>query len=138
MKLSRTLVPALAAFLLLGCAEQPLTEYRPVIDPAASKPAKFERDLAECRTIALAAEAKYKERAEQEMGQRLLVGLLVGAAVGAAVGDNSNWAASGAAYGAASGAASVDTELAVGGPRRIVDRCLAERGHKVLSDPGKG
>lgn len=62
----------------------------------------------------------------------------IGAVVGQAVGGNSDWTAYGAAHGAAAGAASTDTELARGGPRRIVDRCLASRGHAVLSDAGRG
>jgi hypothetical protein len=62
---------------------------------------------------------------------------LVGALVGAAIG-NSDTAGAGALYGGAAGAASTDTELATGGPRRIIDRCMAGRGHKVLSDLGRG
>ena len=40
--------------------------------------------------------------------------------------------------GAAAGAAATDTELAVGGPRRIIDRCMTQRGHVVLNDLGAG
>ena len=34
--------------------------------------------------------------------------------------------------------AATDTELARGGPRRIIDRCLIGRGHRILSDIGRG
>lgn len=123
---------------LSACVQETLTDYRPVVDPSKSSPAKFEKDLVACRNIGLAAEADYKKRQEAEMGQKLIAGLIMGAIVGAAVGDSGNYAAAGAAYGGAAGVASTDTELAQGGPRRIIDRCMTERGHGVLSDLGKG
>ncbi|PJF08794.1 glycine zipper family protein [Pseudorhodobacter sp. MZDSW-24AT] len=122
---------------LAGCVQEPLTEYRPVVDPAKSSPAKFERDLAACRNVGLSAEAAYKQRQEKEMAQKMMAGILLGAIAGAAVGDSST-AAAGAAYGAGAGAAATDTELAQGGPRRIIDRCMADRGHTVLNDIGRG
>lgn len=125
------LVPLIAA-----CAATPtLDTYAPVV--AAQTPA-YQRDLAECRSIATAAEAEYKQRQSNEMAANLITGLIVGAVVGQAVGQNSDWTAYGAASGAAHGVAATDTELAQGGPRRIVDRCLASRGHAVLSDLGQG
>lgn len=122
---------------LAGCV-QPLEEYRPVVDPARSNPAKFESDLTACRSVAKQAEADYQKRQQDEMGKNIMAGLIVGAIVGAAVGDSSNAAGYGAAYGATAGVAATDTELAVGGPRRIIDRCMADRGHKILNDLGKG
>lgn len=123
---------------LAGCVQEPLTEYRPIVDPAKSSPAKFERDLAACRNVGVSAEASYKKRQEEEMGRNMMAGLLLGAVAGAVIGDSSNYAAAGAAYGAGAGAASTDTELAKGGPRRIIDRCMADRGHTILNDLGKG
>lgn len=123
---------------LAACVQEPLSEYRPVVDPAKSNPAKFERDLAACRNVGLSAEAAYKKRQEQEMAQNMMAGILVGAIAGAAIGDSSNYAAAGAAYGAGAGVAATDTELAQGGPRRIIDRCMADRGHTILNDLGKG
>lgn len=128
------------SFIALSACEPPptLAEYRPVVDPARTNSAKFERDLAACRSVAQQAEAEYKVRQQKEMGANLMAGILVGAIAGAAIGDSSNWAAYGAASGAAAGVAATDTELAHGGPRRIVDRCMTERGHRVLNDLGKG
>jgi len=124
--------------LLGACVSEPLTEYRPVVDPSKSSPARFEQDLAACRSIALQAEAEYKRRQDEQMGQNIMAGLIVGAIAGAAIGDSGNYAAAGAAYGAGAGMAATDTELAYGGPRRIVDRCMADRGHVILSDLGRG
>jgi hypothetical protein len=134
----RSSVFAVLAALSLSACVEPLADYRPVVDPAKSSPAKFEKDLAACRAIATQAEAEYKARQEKELGQNLIAGVLVGAIAGAAIGDSSNYAAAGAAYGAAAGAAATDTELAVGGPRRIIDRCMTQRGHVVLNDLGAG
>ena len=128
---------ALAAALSLAACAAPeqLAEYRPVADAAG--PA-YERDLAHCRALATQAEADYLRRQNAEAGANLIAGLLVGAVVGQAIGGNSQSTAYGAAYGATTGVAATDTELAHGGPRRIVDRCLAGRGHRVLSDIGRG
>lgn len=122
---------------LSACVTETLADYRPVVDPSKSNPAKFEKDLAACRNIALQAEAEYKKRQEQEMGQNIMAGILVGAIAGAIVGDG-DYAAAGAAYGAGAGVAATDTELSEGGPRRIIDRCMADRGHRILNDLGKG
>ncbi|WP_050527618.1 glycine zipper family protein [Pseudorhodobacter aquimaris] len=124
--------------LLAGCAQEPLTEYRPVVDPAKSSAAKFERDLAACKNVGLNAEAEYKKRQSEEMGRNMMAGILLGAVAGAVIGDSSGYAAAGAAYGAGAGAAATDTELAQGGPRRIIDRCMADRGHTILNDIGRG
>jgi hypothetical protein len=126
------------AVALAGCSVQTLDDYRPVTDPGAKSAKRYEADLTACRAIAKQAEADYLKRQNDAMAANLISGLLVGAMVGAAVGGNSDWAAYGAANGAAAGALSTDTELAQGGPRRIIDRCMYERGHRVLSDLGSG
>lgn len=72
------------------------------------------------------------------MAQNMMAGILLGAVAGAAIGDSGNYAAAGAAYGAGAGVAATDTELAQGGPRRIIDRCMADRGHTILNDLGRG
>ncbi|MTH61134.1 glycine zipper family protein [Paracoccus litorisediminis] len=127
-----------AALALSACAAPTLEEYRPVTDTTGPNAARLESDLAQCRAIATQAEADYKKRQSDEMAGRLVAGLIVGAIAGQAIGGNSSATAYGAAAGATSGVASTDTELAHGGPRRIIDRCLTERGHTVLSDLGKG
>lgn len=134
----RKLMLALPCLALAACETPTLDEYRPVTDPATGVSAKYEGDLAQCQAIAKQAEVDYQKRQQGEMVGRLLVGALVGAAVGQAVGGNSDWTAYGAAHGATAGAVSTDTELAHGGPRRIIDRCMEGRGHRVLSDLGRG
>lgn len=135
--LKRTMAVVLTASFVAGCV-QPLEEYRPVVDPGRTNAAKFERDLTACRSVAKQAEADYTKRQQEQMGANIMAGILIGAIAGAAIGDSSNYAAAGAAYGAGAGVAATDTELAHGGPRRIIDRCMTERGHKILNDLGKG
>ena len=45
----------------------------------------------------------------------------------------------GAVTGMASGAANNDYshDLVKYGPRRVIDRCMADRGHRILSDLGR-
>lgn len=135
-----------AAMAILAACEPlpPLSEYRPVVDPKARNSHRFESDLVECRNIALKVEADYKKRQSDEFAANMLAGLVVGAVAGAVVGNNtgyqSDYIAAGAAAGAAGGVASGDYthELVTFGPRRVVDRCMTERGHAILNDPGKG
>lgn len=130
---------ALAIIALLpACTVATLDDYRPVTDPGARSAARYESDLTACRSIAKKAEADYLQRQQEQMGANLMAGLLLGAIAGAAIGDSGDWAAYGAAQGMAAGAAATDTELAAGGPRRIIDRCMVQRGHAVLSDLGQG
>jgi len=128
----------LTALALSGCVQPGLQEYRPVVDPARSSAMGYESDLAACRGIAQQAEAGYQQRQQAELGRNLMAGLLVGAVTGAVIGDTSRAAGAGAAWGAAAGAAGTNYELAHGGPRRIIDRCMADRGHRILSDLGRG
>lgn len=130
-----------AALVLSACVQvEPLAEYRPVVDPGRTNGAKFESDLQACRSIATRVEADYKKRQEEQMAANIMAGLLVGAIAGAAIGDSSDYIAAGAAYGAVAGAATNDYgyDLVKYGPRRIVDRCMAERGHVILNDIGRG
>ena len=125
---------------LSACAPvQPLAEYRPVVDPGRSNPAQYESDLTACRSVATQVEADYRQRQSEEIGRNLMIGLLLGAATGAVVGGNSDWAAYGAASGMAAGAGAGDYthDLVTYGPRRIVDRCMADRGHRILNDIGR-
>lgn len=141
----KRVVFSLTLVALAGCEPvQTLSEYRPVIDPKARSSRHYETDLVECRDIALKVEADYKKRASDEMAANLFAGLLVGAVAGAVVGNNtgnqSDYIAAGAAYGAAAGSVSGDYthDLVTYGPRRVVDRCMAQRGHVILNDIGRG
>jgi uncharacterized protein YcfJ len=130
----KTTMKLIAVLLLSGCVA-PLAEYAPITD--TENPAEFENDLAQCRVIAASAEAEYTQRQNDEMGANIIAGLLVGALIGGAIGGG-DYVGHGAANGALAGAASTDTELAHGGPRRIIDRCMTGRGHNVLNDLGRG
>lgn len=142
----RTRALGLITFLAVaGCAElEPLTEYRPVVDPERTNMPHFERDLEACRDVALQVEADYRQRQQEQMGANIVAGLVVGAITGAVVGGGTNYQGELAAYGAASGMAAgaaandYTHDLVTYGPRRVVDRCMAERGHTILNDIGRG
>lgn len=142
----RKLVVCTLLVSTLAACEPPeqLTDYRPVVDPGRTNAAKFESDLVACRNIAVTVEADYKKKQTDQMVAGLIAGALVGAATGAVVGNNTgyknDYILAGTAAGAAGGAASTDYsyDLVKFGPRRIVDRCMADRGHSILNDPGRG
>ena len=144
--MTQTQVFVLAATLFsTGCAElEPLTEYRPVVDEERTNMPRFERNLDDCRAIAVKVEEDYRQRQQEQMGANIMAGLLVGAITGAVVGSGSSYQGELAAYGAASGMAAgaaandYTHDLVTYGPRRIVDRCMAERGHTILNDIGRG
>jgi len=135
----------LAVTMLANCTEmEPLSEYTPVVDHNFSDSKDFERDVQECRSIALRVQDDYRKRQEKQMAANMMAGLIVGAATGAIIGNNTgyqgDYIAAGAATGVASGAAATDYtyDLVKYGPRRIVDRCMANRGHQILNDIGRG
>ncbi len=133
-----SLIFGMIGLMALGACSQPtLEQYRPVTDPYGPRSATYERDLNMCYSVAKRAEGSYRQQRNAEMGTNVAVGAIGGALIGAAFG-NSDWAAIGATYGAASGVATTNTELARGGPRRIIDRCMADRGHRIYSDFGRG
>ena len=81
----------------------------------------------------------------QQQAQResnMTIGLIVGAIAGAAVGSVSGDAGDGAVVGGTMGALEgglADTDYdPVTSPRKIVDRCMKNRGYELLSDLGKG
>ena len=125
----------LVALLTSACTVETLDQYQPVVDRPGPT---YAQDLTQCQALAQKAEADYQRKQSNAMLGNILVGAVTGAMVGNAVGGNSDWTTYGAASGVASGVAATDTELAHGGPRRIIDRCLASRGHTVLSDLGRG
>lgn len=144
-KVTKAAVCSLALMSVAACEPPaPLSQYSPVVDPAHVSQVRYNRDLEACRNIALKVEADYKQRQQKEMGQRLIAGLIVGALTGAVVGagqsNQGDYIAAGAAYGTAAGAASNDYtyDLVKYGPRRVVDRCMTNRGYKILNDIGKG
>jgi len=121
-----------------------LLNYEPIVDPGQTEMAKYAGDLEECRSVALRVEADYKQRQQEELGRNVLVGALVGATAGAIVGNNTSYKNEAIKYGAVTGAAAGATsgdytrDLVKFGPRRVVDRCMANRGHAILNDIGRG
>ena len=130
------------AIMATACTETSsrLETYRPVIDTSRTDVAKFESDLIDCRTIASRTEKELADRRKSEVAAGVLTGVLTGAILGNVYGEDSDSTATGAAIGVVLGAGDVDTtdQEVKYGPRRIVDRCLAARGHNILSDTGRG
>jgi surface antigen len=149
---------AAAAIAISGCATQSATidlaTYAPVIDVKGQgyDMAVYNNDLDECRMLGLRVQSAYKEqqKREREDAQKSAIfGALAGAFVGSAIGDNNNYhsgrsATAGAVYGGAIGAAVGANNMDYGhtitkfGPTAIVDRCMVDRGYKILSAEGYG
>ena len=74
------------------------------------------------------------------MAPNILTGLLVGAAIGSASGIGSETrkesTKQGAVFGAFASVAESDEDVKLG-PRRIMDRCIANRGYALLNDTPK-
>ena len=98
---------------------------------------QYNRDITECRSVAAGAMAQAKQRRDAKIAPNILTGLLIGATIGNASGIGSDTrkdsTKQGAVFGALAGAAGGggDVEL---GPRRIIDRCMANRGYDLLND----
>ena len=135
-------MPSLAAFLLLcACGQMPsLVDYRPVVDPDRTNMAKFEVDLSDCRAIAVQVQQDYQKRQGDQMMIEILSGAVAGGIVGNSLGNVQNGGQKGAAIGALVGSQNTDYsyDLVTFGPQRVVDRCMTNRGYRILSDPGRG
>ena len=142
--MNKFLISGALSIVCAGCSPPSLATYEPVVDPYSTDMAAFQPDLVQCRGIASEVKTKYEKQASQQAATNLLVGAASGALVGAAVGTGSanqgNLIANGAAAGAAGGAAagSEYANLVRYGPNRIVDRCMTNRGYKLLNDIGLG
>ena len=129
---------------LVGCTgAQVLGDYRPAIDPQKTNLVKFETDLGACREIAFAQYEKYRKEALNQAFASALAGALTGALTGAIVGDAYGHGSFGARTGAKLGAvygvtASAWTADPKAASARVIDRCLTQRGHTILSDLGRG
>lgn len=132
------------AFLVAGC-QQRLQEYTPIIDTAGLDQAQFEYDLSQCRTLAERVQEEYRAEQQNKALGNAIAGAIVGVALGAAVGSVSADAGAGALVGGATGAAvgaananAENQELIEDQPRRILDRCMKNRGYAILNDVGRG
>ncbi len=137
-------VSAIAVTLgVAGCGYQPsLSDYRPVVDSYTTDMAAYETDRGQCVSVALQAQAEYERQQREKRESNMTIGLIVGAIAGAAIGSASGDAGDGAIVGGTMGALEgglAETEYdPVTSPRKIVDRCMKNRGYKILSDLGKG
>ena len=139
-------------FFFFGCGSTAqrldLGTYSPVIDIYQYDTDKYNTDMAQCRQLAITAQARYDKQQAEEQADIIasaLVGAVVGAAVGNALDDNNDSATTvGAVYGASVGAASAaeandyDRLMTKFGPSAIIDKCMANRGYKILSRTGFG
>ena len=146
------------ALTITGCAQDSaridLTTYAPVIDVKGQgyDQSDFARDLDECRALGVRVQAQYEAQQKKERDDAMasaFVGALAGAVVGHAVGRNNDYhtersATTGALYGSAiGGAVAADNldytrDITKFGPTIIVDRCMTDRGYKILSVQGFG
>ena len=121
---------ATAAVTLAACGYQPsLSDYRPVVDSHTTDMSAYEADRGQCVGIALQAQAEYEHQQKAQRESNMTIGLIVGAVAGAAVGGT---------LGALEGGLAETDYDPVTSPRKIVDRCMKNRGYDILSDLGKG
>jgi len=125
------------AALLAGCAGAPT---KPVLYPNSHLQtvgqAQADRDVAECRQLALSsgvAEKKSGEVGKQAAGGAAIGGASAGA-WGLVRGNPGQNAVAGAAAGAAAGAVRGSMQSAETSPvfKNFVQRCLRERGYEVI------
>jgi outer membrane lipoprotein SlyB len=116
---------AFVAVSIGGCAATSGANYRPIVDNKGVDLNRYEMDLRECQNYALQTAGA---------GESAAAGALAGAALGAvlagAAGKNyskSSTARVGAVSGAVGAGAQGETNQ-----RRIINRCLAGRGYRVL------
>ena len=115
---------------LAACGYQPsLDDYRPVVDSYNTDMAAYEADCGQCVAVAMQAQAEYERQQRLKRESNMTIGLIVGAIAGAAVGGT---------LGALEGGLAETDYDPVTSPRKIVDRCMKNRGYEILSDLGKG
>jgi uncharacterized protein YcfJ len=126
----------LCLFMVSACTEAPLESYEPVVDRFFVDRMQYSRDITECRSVAVGAMAQAKQRRDAQMAPNILTGLLIGATIGNASGigyTRKDSTKQGAVFGALAGAAESGEDVKLG-PRRIMDRCMANRGYDLLND----
>ena len=145
-------VVSLASQAASGSDSISILHYTPVIDVKGQgyDVATYYNDLEECRVLGMRVQMTYQEQRRQEQeaqAQSAIVGALLGAAVGHGIAQhNDNHAGRGATAGAFAGAAlgadsspvDYSRTMAKFGPTAIVDRCMTDRGYKILSLEGFG
>ena len=115
---------------LAACGYQPsLGDYRRVVDSYNTDMAAYEADRGQCVAVAMQAQAEYERQQRLKQESNMTIGLIVGAIAGAVVGGT---------FGALEGGLAETDYDPVTSPRKIVDRCMKNRGYEILSDLGKG
>jgi outer membrane lipoprotein SlyB len=119
-----------AAFLSTGCRTQ--SQWTPTVDTyGSSREQHLERDLEQCRELALESSGHVGEEAARGAVVGGLIGATVGVAIGAALGSPGRGAAiGGAAGGAGQGMGRAEeTERQF---KRAYINCMRNRGHRVI------
>ncbi|MAC07616.1 MAG: hypothetical protein CMN38_03665 [SAR116 cluster bacterium] len=130
LKRNRPLVTATisvaALSMLAACGTRPsLVDYRPVVDSYNTNMANYEGERTQCVNVAMQAQAEYDRREKEQRQSNMTVGFIIGAIVGATLGTLEG------------GLAETDYDPMTS-PRKIVDRCMQNRGYEILNDEGKG
>ena len=102
--------------LLAACASGP------IIDPKGVDMVQYEKDLADCETVA------QQVATGEKVGKSAALGAAVGTVIGAIYGNAGDGAATGAIDGGTAGGVDADREKA-----QVVRNCLRNRGYKVLN-----
>ncbi|MGE5146691.1 MAG: hypothetical protein ACM3N5_08075 [Candidatus Eiseniibacteriota bacterium] len=119
------LAASLAALALGACAQS----YEPIVDMKGVDQARYQQDLAECRTYA------EKVSPASEAATSGVIGAGIGAALGAIVGAFGGGAGTGATLGAGvggAGGAATGGLHGVQGQKQVINTCLRHRGYAVL------
>lgn len=127
-----TVRPMRATLLLLALALPAACagSYQPIVDQSSiADPARYQQDLAECRSYA--EQVSPGRSTAAGAGAGALLGGAIGAVTGAFTGDFGTGAGIGASTGAIAGGASGAGHGAAR-QRDVIDQCLRYRGYAVL------
>ena len=129
-KRNRPLVTATASVaalsMLAAYGTRPLlVDYRPVVDSYNTNMATYEGDRTQCVNVAMQVQAEYDHREKEQRQSNMTVGFIIGAIVGVTLGTLEG------------GLAETDYDPMTS-PRKIVDRCMQNRGYEILNNEGKG
>lgn len=127
------ILPAIAAFLLIGCASGPVLYPNEHLKTVGEEQAH--KDIAECDKL---ADAYVKSDAGQAAAKSTLggaaAGTIIGGVGGAVVGDLGRGAAVGAATGAAAGLIRGISMASQPSPiyKKFVEKCLRDKGYEPI------
>lgn len=129
--MKRALAGSVCLVLCVGCTAQ--QAWRPVVDTYGSSNAQYvNRDMEECRALALQVSGDSRQQAATGALTGGLVGAAGGAAIGAAFGSPGKGAAVGAAAGGL-GRGLQQASRAESSFRQAFVNCMRQRGHRVIN-----